>query len=42
MTDKEMSRLCDWLKDKGYTPEQINECIKYISKGKVQEAPNMN
>ena len=38
MTTKEMSRLCYWLKAKGYTPEQINDCIKYLSKGKVQEA----
>ena len=42
MTDKEMIRLCDWLKAKGYTPEQINNCIIYISKGKAQEARNMN
>ena len=35
MTDKEMSRLCDWLSAKGYTPEKINECIKYIANKKL-------
>ncbi len=32
MTKNELNRLCDWLSAKGYTPEEINECIKYIAK----------
>lgn len=42
MTKNEISRLCEWLRTMGYTPDDINDCIKYISMGKVPEAPNMN
>lgn len=34
MTTKEVSRLIDWLKSKGLTYEEIEECIDYISKEK--------
>ena len=32
MSTKEVSRLIDWLKAKGLTYEEIEECIDYISK----------
>lgn len=32
MTSKEIARLIEWLKSKGYSPETIIECIEYISK----------
>ena len=32
MTMKQVARLIEWLKDKGFTDAQILECIEYISK----------
>lgn len=32
MTTKEVSRLIDWLKSKGCSYEEIEQCIDYISK----------
>ena len=32
MTMKQVARLIEWLKDKGFTEAQILECIEYISK----------
>ena len=34
MTMKQVARLIEWLKDKGFTDAQILECIEYISKQK--------
>ena len=31
LTTKEIDRLIDWLKSKGFTTEQTAECIKYIA-----------
>lgn len=40
MTTKEVSRLIDWLKDKGCTYEEIEQCIDYISKEQPKESDN--
>ncbi len=32
MTSKEISRLIDWLKSKGMTPEEIIDCLQTLSK----------
>ena len=32
MNSKEVIRLIEWLKNKGYSDEQILECIVYIAK----------
>lgn len=39
MTLKQISRLCDWLKAEGHTPEEIINCIKYMAKEKAPEEP---
>lgn len=31
MTTNEMSRLSDWLKANGHSPEEIIDCIHYIA-----------
>lgn len=31
LTTKEVSRLIDWLKANGHTPEEIEACIDHIS-----------
>lgn len=31
MTATETARLIEWLKAKGFTPEEILACIKYIA-----------
>lgn len=34
MTVIQMARLSDWLKTKGMTAEDFDECVHYISNGK--------
>ena len=33
MTAKEASRLFAWLISKGFTPEEADECLKFIAYG---------
>lgn len=40
MTTKEVSRLIDWLKSKGCSYEDIEQCIDYISKEQPKENAN--
>lgn len=39
LTTKEVSRLIDWLKEHGHSPEEIEDCIDSISlePGKAQK-----
>lgn len=32
MPDKHIQRLIEWLKEQGFSDEQILECIKFITK----------
>ena len=39
LTVIQMARLSDWLKTKGMTAEDFDECVHYISNGK---SPDQN
>lgn len=32
MSDRNINRLIEWLESKGFSKEEIVECIKYITK----------
>ena len=34
MNDSEIPRLIDWLLSHGHTPEEIIDCIKYVTSGR--------
>lgn len=38
MTAKETARLLAWLKEKGYTLDEINRIFQYIAFGKKPES----
>lgn len=39
MSAKEILRLTEWLKSRGKTEEEIAECLRYISTGKLTAEP---
>lgn len=37
MNIKEVARLIEWLKSKGFTAEEITDCINYIAENPTTE-----
>ena len=40
MSVAQISRMSHWLQSHGHTPEEILDCIDYISKAKNEEEPS--